>query len=296
MSYEGTDVKFLGVVQSYNEAKKFGMVVSDEAHQMWGQEIYVYKDVLAAANAQVGDHMRFGIHLNPRGQPQVSLPAFKVGEDGNPLNVPQGTEFLNCEEVVDANPAALEQIKQEIEDMSQRQNKKRGAKGDPGKGKGAPRARTGPAEAWGAPPTRSTTKGGTVRADNWGSAKGSGGGAWGEDQFSWGNGKGGGGGKGGAAKGSWGPPPSTEVTLFVSGVPLGVPRRELLHIFRQYAGFTSLRQVERQDHALIFVSFETAAQADFVTEALSGYVFDEEAPIEEQTMLSMAPARQGKMK
>jgi hypothetical protein len=280
------------VVQSYNEAKKFGMVVSDEAHKMWGQEIYVYKDVLAAANAGVGDHMRFGIHLNPRGQPQVSLPAFKVGEDGIPLNVPPGTEFMNCEEVIDQDPAALEQIKQEIEDMSQRQNKKRGAKGDPGKGKGAPKGRTGPspAEAWGAPPPRSSSKGGTVYA-----AKGSAGGAWGEDHFTWG--KGGGGGAGGAAKGSWGPPPSRgEVTLFVSGVPIGVPRRELMHIFRQYAGFTSLRMVERQDHSLVFATFETAAQADFVTEALNGYVFDEEAPIEEQTMLSMAPARQGKMK
>ncbi|CAK0809512.1 unnamed protein product, partial [Prorocentrum cordatum] len=64
-------------------------------------------------------------------------------------------------------------------------------------------------------------------------------------------------GGGGGGGGGWNP---QEVTLFVSGVPVGVQRRELLHIFRQYAGFSHMRQVDREDHCLVFVSFATQAQ------------------------------------
>merc|ERR550532_3894873 len=93
---------------------------------MWGQDIYAYKDVLAAAGATVGDTIRFGIHVNPRGQPQVSLPVFKLGEDGTFQGVPAGTEFINAEEQAAQDPTFLQRLKEEVSSMSERQNRKRG--------------------------------------------------------------------------------------------------------------------------------------------------------------------------
>jgi len=279
------DIKFLGTVQSYNQAKKFGMVACEEASRMWGQDIYAYKDVLAAASATVGDTIRFGIHVNPRGQPQVSLPVFKVGEDGVPIGVPAGTEFVNAEELIAEDPGFLERIKEEINSSSDRQNRKRTNKGggqgggQSGNPRGGPRQRTqmeawGPPEAWGGGPPPEVWGGGPPEA--WGPMP-----PYGEF-----------GGPPGLPFGDFGGWGGQEVSLFVSGVPRGVTRRELLHIFRQYAGFVSLRQIEREDHTLVFVSFASIAQAQFVAEALTGYVFDEEAPPDQQTVLSLAPAKQ----
>mmetsp|Transcript_15605 Transcript_15605/g.43133 ORF Transcript_15605/g.43133 Transcript_15605/m.43133 type:complete len:273 (-) Transcript_15605:166-984(-) len=267
MSVDGVEVKFLGIVQSYNEAKKFGMVSCEEATIMWGQDIYAYKDVLAAAGATVGDTIRFGIHVNPRGQPQVSLPVFKLGEDGAPIGVPPGTEFINAEEAAAQDPSFLERLKEEISNMSERQNRKRGRKDGNSSG-----------------PQRNMRP----RGEGPGCWSNEAQGGWGNE--GWGPGYGGGFGYGGDF-GGWGGGSGQEISLFVSGVPHGVPRRELLHIFRQYAGFTSLRQIDREDHTLVFVSFATPAQAQFVADALNGYIFDEEAPPEYQTALTLHPAK-----
>merc|ERR1740129_1012266 len=101
------DIKFLGSVKSFNEAKNFGMVECEQATQIWGGDIYAFRDVLASCGAAVGDMIRFGIHINTRGQPQVSLPVFKVGEDGLALDVPEGTSFINAEDAVAESPEML---------------------------------------------------------------------------------------------------------------------------------------------------------------------------------------------
>merc|ERR1719277_255465 len=133
----------------------------------------------------------------------------------------------------------------------------------------------------------------------WGKGKHKGGcckGGWGdgdEDHGCWGEkgDKGGwcdkGFGKGFDKGKGWGKPPFPGVTLFCGGLPPGVERREVLHIFRQYAGFCGLRVAWRQDHSIAFVTFCTMEQAQFVAEALSGYIFDEEAPPAFQTQLSL---------
>lgn len=289
---EAKDVKFIGIVNSYNEAKKFGMVACDEAHFLWGQEIYAFKDVLAAADAGVGDTIRFGVHVNPRGQPQVSLPVWKVGEDGLPIGVPEGTKPINAEECAADDPSFLENLKEEIEGRSQQQNQKRtrisnenvngwpGADGKGGKGGGSPpqpakrmRQNASSDDGWGRP---------GPSANSWGG---------GGEAFHWGGGPPGAGKGWGGSGGAWGPP-EVGVTLFVSGLPAGVQRREVLHIFRQYAGFSELRLVGREDHCIAFASFATMAQAQFVADALNGYVFDEEAPHEYQTQLSLTPAKE----
>lgn len=258
MSVDGTDVKFLGIVQSYNEAKKSGIVACQEAQLMWGQDLYAYKDVLAAASANVGDVIRFGIHVNARGQPQVSLPVYRVGEDGVPIDVPEGTEWVNAEELAAKDPGYLEKLKGDITSLSERTNRKRSKPMASSNGAVYPtrggRQRVG-RDTWGAP------------SDTWGagmSYEAAGGSGWGNQ----------------------------EISLFVSGVPLGIARRELLHIFRQYAGFVSLRQVEREDHTLVFVSFATHEQAQFVMDALNGYVFDTEVPPDQQSALTLAPAKE----
>lgn len=296
---EAKDVKFLGVVQSYNEAKKFGMVASEEAQAMWGQEIYAYKDVLAAAGAAVGDTIRFGVHVNPRGQPQVSLPVFKIGVDGFPIGVPAGTSWINCEEAVAQDPTFLEKLKEEVEGRSHQQNQKRtrmAAGGPTNGGYGAPQkkgrmcgGKGGDAGEWGG---EGFQWGGALPGPDGGSSWGSGGGNWGSQEgFQWGAPCGAGKGAWSGGPGGWAP---QEVTLFVGGLPPGVERREVLHIFRQYAGFTGLRLVSREDHTLAFASFGTTAQAQFVADALNGYIFDEEAPPEFQTALTLHPAREKK--
>jgi len=261
---EAKDVKFLGVVQSYNQVKNFGMVASEEAFFMWGQEIYVYKDVLASANASVGDTIRFGVHVNTRGQPQVSLPVFKLDELGQPIGLPEGTAFVCAEEASAQNPQFLEMLKAEIEGRSYQQNQKR--------------SRMSGDDAWGGAAKRG-------RGESWN----------GEDlhprAFAWGGSGGWGAASAAAATASWAP---QEVTIFVSGIPPGAERREISHIFRQYAGFGGLRLVPREDHTIAFVTFATSAQAQFVCEALTGYVFDEEAPPEQQVGLTLQLAKDRK--
>lgn len=53
-----------------------------------------------------------------------------------------------------------------------------------------------------------------------------------------------------------------------------------------------MRLVPKEGYTLCFVSFMTAAQAQFVSEALNGYVFDEEAPPNTHSMLTLQVAKQ----
>eukprot|EP00406_Dinophysis_acuminata_P072416 CAMPEP_0179242230 /NCGR_PEP_ID=MMETSP0797-20121207/16909_1 /TAXON_ID=47934 /ORGANISM="Dinophysis acuminata, Strain DAEP01" /LENGTH=172 /DNA_ID=CAMNT_0020949657 /DNA_START=29 /DNA_END=544 /DNA_ORIENTATION=- len=119
--------KFLGVLKEYNEAKGFGMIACEESHKMYGKDIYVYKDVLARTDAAVGDSFRFGIHVNQRGQPQASLPIYKVDPyDGNsPIGVPEKTTFTCVEVAAAADPTFLERLTADIQSQSERQNRKR---------------------------------------------------------------------------------------------------------------------------------------------------------------------------
>lgn len=266
---EDPALKFLGVVKTYNEGKGFGMIECPEAQQLWDREIYVYKDVLNIAQAQVDDTVCFGIHVNARGHPQASLPFYKIGEDGAPIGLHPESHIVYVEEEAQKDPNFLLTLKERIENKSQESNNKRLR--EKGGGKGGKDGKGGKGG-----------KGGFDFGDPYGGKGGFDGGKGGKGGMSgkgwhgspmddWGKG-GGGWGKGG---GAWGGP--TEVTLHIGGIPMNTPRREILHIFRQYAGFHSLRTFERDDHTLAFVDFETPEQASFVLDALNGYVWDLEA-------------------
>jgi len=291
------DVKFLGVVQSYNEEKRFGMVVSDEATSMWGQEIYAFRDVLATVDANVGDAIRFGIHLNNKGLPQVSLPIFKIGEDGQPIDVPPNTNFVNCEECALQDPAFLEKLKAEIEGRSAAQNHKRKAMDGKGMGKGM--GGKGGLDGSGMDMEMGMAK--RMRDQSWGKGGGNGqqwggnnDGMWGAAGNFGGNSGWGGGGMSQTMMQQQGSNWSEGggFTMHIAGLPAGVQKREVAHIFRQYAGFQSLRLAPRGDHSLGFVTFATAAQAKFVAEAVTGYAFDEDGPMMPGNMLTLAPANQ----
>jgi len=294
------NVKFLGVVASFNEMKKSGMVASPEVQEMWGQECYAFQDVLASCGAAIGDTLRFSIHVNPRGQPQVSLPVFKVDGVGNALDVPEGTTWVSAEEMALQDPGFLIKLKQEIMERSARQNLKRG-QNPKGSGKGKDKGKMmamgmmgmgGGGYGAGYSPSAAQAFAGNgdlsnKRKHGWdeGPMGGMGvvvPGCWGKGAGAWGGGGDGWGGGG---------PAAGEVTLFVGGVPPGVTRRELLHIFRPYAGFSNLRNADREGNTLVFVTYATMVQAMFVMETLAGYVFDEELPLDQQTALSLSPAK-----
>lgn len=235
-------IKFIGVVKSFDPSKGFGLIASNEAHAIWNTDIYAFKSVLESADIQVEDVVRFGVHVNTRGQPQASLPIWKCDHFGEPMHVKDGEIVVKAEELHTEDPTALQRIGDAISLRSQKQNENRATK----------RARTNS------------------------SGPGAGGGLWGGDD-AWGGGwdswdSWGKGGKGGKGKG-WGGWPQS-VDLFIEGVPPDATSRELHHIFRQYAGFQEMRRVHKGDSYLTFVTFATPAQAEFVASALEGYVFD----------------------
>jgi len=272
------DVKFLGVVQSYNEAKNFGMVRSEEAMMLWEQEIYAFRDVLAQADASVGDTIRFGIHVNNRGQPQVSLPVWKVDPMGNLIGADPEVPIINAEEAAAEDPNFLEQLKEEIQGRSEHQNHKRSMSGGGAQWGAEKRQRVDDGKG-GAPWHKGKGKG-TERQQQGGWK----GGAPRPHQSTWGAGTGE---EACIAEAEQGyqqpqesavPQPSApgEVTLFVSGLPADATAREVAHAFRQYQGYLRLKVVQKQDHAISFVTFETPEQAQFVADALTGYTFDEQ--------------------
>eukprot|EP00928_Gymnodinium_smaydae_P087292 TRINITY_DN71570_c0_g1_i1.p1 TRINITY_DN71570_c0_g1~~TRINITY_DN71570_c0_g1_i1.p1 ORF type:complete len:384 (+),score=94.97 TRINITY_DN71570_c0_g1_i1:73-1224(+) len=134
------EVKFLGTVTSFNDQKGFGMIDCPEVQEMWGTEIYAYKDVLAYAGVGVGERVRFGIHVNKRGQPQASMPTFRVDEDGLALNVPEDVVVVNAEEAAAIDSSFLQRLKEKILKRSDHQNRRRdeagkGEKGEKGDGR-----------------------------------------------------------------------------------------------------------------------------------------------------------------
>lgn len=133
MSVSAMEVKFYGVVESF---QRHGVIKCEEAFQMWGQDVYGYKDILDIIGANVGDYIRFGVHVNPKGLPQVSMPAWKCDENGEPINA-EGAMFVKCEEVFAGNPSMVDSMKQDIEELSRRgkkrnNNKTPGGDRDPG--------------------------------------------------------------------------------------------------------------------------------------------------------------------
>jgi RNA recognition motif-containing protein len=76
-------------------------------------------------------------------------------------------------------------------------------------------------------------------------------------------------------------PPEASNTLYVEGVPSDATERELSHIFRPYAGFSSLRLLQKESkqypnrtYLLCFVEFDNKLQASLAMQALQGYRMD----------------------
>jgi len=255
------DYKFLGELKAFDDKKSSGLIGCEETQQLWGQDVYIHKSVMDTAHINVGDCLRFGVHLNARGQPQASLPVYKVGQDAQPIGVKEGENVIEVEAHASSDPAFLSALGQAIQDRSDQQNNNRKRKAD---------------DAWGGKGGKGAKGGkgfGGGKDGGYGGGYGGGYDDWGGGGYGMGMGMGMGGmgmgmGMGGKGGGKGG------VDLFVGGVPSDATERELSHIFRQYAGFMSLRMVQKAQ-MLVFVTFATPAQAQFVAEALTGYVFDQ---------------------
>jgi len=88
------DYKFLGELKAFDDKKSAGLIGCEETQQLWGQDVYIHKSVMDTAHINVGDCLRFGVHLNARGQPQASLPVYKVGQDAQPIGVKEGENVV----------------------------------------------------------------------------------------------------------------------------------------------------------------------------------------------------------
>ncbi|CAK0787300.1 hypothetical protein CVIRNUC_010518 [Coccomyxa viridis] len=78
-------------------------------------------------------------------------------------------------------------------------------------------------------------------------------------------------------------PPEAHHTLFASGLPLDMQKREASHIFRPFEGYKELRLVQKQDKQgkdvmWCFVEFDEVVQAARCMRVLQGYPVDEEEP------------------
>lgn len=125
MSVDGVDVKFFGVLDSF---KKHGVIKCEETFQMFGHDVYGFKDIMEKLDCHIGEALRFGVHVNHKGLPQVSLPSWKLGEKGELLRW-EGEEFLKAEEVLQSGVVNLEGLKQGIEQASRRGGGRKGGKG-----------------------------------------------------------------------------------------------------------------------------------------------------------------------
>lgn len=257
--YKNKDIFFLGVVASYDEEHGYGMIQCAEATELFERDVYAFKDVLAFGNAGQGDQVRFPIHVNNRGQPQASLPLYKVGDDGEPIDG-QPTDkngepiegHVFAEEVEAENPGTLR--KQYVTNPPGAG--KGAAKGaDKGAAKSIGKKRVADPWAGGPPATRQRSENGYAGAVETGS-----------------------------------------IDLKIDGIPGGVLHREIAHIFRQYAGFLSLRTADKGNHTMTFATFESREQALFVRDALNGYIFDDQAPQWEQSPLRIEFSTQPKGK
>ncbi|CAN4085666.1 unnamed protein product [Withania somnifera] len=77
-------------------------------------------------------------------------------------------------------------------------------------------------------------------------------------------------------------PPEASSTLFVEGLPANCNRREVSHIFRQFAGYKEVRLVIKESRrpggnqfVLCFVDFVSPAHAATAMDILQGYKFDQ---------------------
>merc|ERR1719265_489985 len=104
------------------------MIECAESSAIWGQDVYIHKMVLASANLGVGDTVRFGVHVNPRDQPQASMPVYKVGEDGVPVGQKDTEVVKNAEEYAAMDPGFLTRLGEQITKRSKSQNESRGKK------------------------------------------------------------------------------------------------------------------------------------------------------------------------
>lgn len=243
------DVLFVGVVIQYDDVKTCGWIQCDLMTELFAGDCYIHKNVMDYADCQVGDTIRFGIHLNSKGKPQASKPVFKVAEDGSVIGIEkEAQDFMFAEEQVEMNRNFLYEFADAINLKSQLQN-----------------AKKDPASSYG---NGVSGRSATVASRGHGNYSASAGGYGGK----------------GASSGAQ--PSGGLVDLKIDGIPGGVSHREISHIFRQYAGFTSLRSADKGTHTLAFASFETNEQAEFVMDALDGYVFDDQAPQWQQSTLS----------
>ncbi|CAL5229515.1 g12854 [Coccomyxa viridis] len=88
-------------------------------------------------------------------------------------------------------------------------------------------------------------------------------------------------------------PPEAHHTLFMSGMPLDIQKREATHIFRPFEGYKELRLVQKTDKQgknvmWCFVEFEEIVQAARCMKVLQGYSLDEEDPTAYQLRISYA--------
>lgn len=248
------DVLFSGVVTQYDEKNCFGWIQSDLVTLLFEHDCYIHKDVLDYAGCQVGDKILFGIHVSNRVKPQASKPVFKVGPNGAAIGIEnESTEFLYAEEEAEKDPNFLILYQEQIMFKSKLQNEKK--LDPPGNGKESGKSK---GKAKGASRDYAI-----VPHDSYG-------------------GKGGGYGGYGASSA-----PPGGIDLKIDGIPGGVSHREIAHIFRQYAGFMSLRSADRGTRTLAFATFESDEQAQFVMDALQGYIFDDQVPQWEQSALSL---------
>lgn len=84
---EGTEGKemYEGEIIRYEMASNRGFIACEGVSATFGVDVYVHQKVLAQAKAQVGDVVRFAIHVNSQNLPQASHPLTIVSSNGPKL-------------------------------------------------------------------------------------------------------------------------------------------------------------------------------------------------------------------
>ncbi|BDA50771.1 probable RNA-binding protein 1 at C-terminar half [Coccomyxa sp. Obi] len=90
-------------------------------------------------------------------------------------------------------------------------------------------------------------------------------------------------------------PPEANPTLFLSGLPLDITKREVAHIFRPFDGFKELRLVQKVDRnnknvMWCFAEFSTTELAARTMKVLQGYAIDMDDPDSPTLRVSYARA------
>jgi len=75
---------FVGEVVRYDMCGR-GFIESLDAMASYGKEVYVHQNTLATSNANVGDEVRFSIHVNSKGEPQAEAPLEVIRSNGPKL-------------------------------------------------------------------------------------------------------------------------------------------------------------------------------------------------------------------